>query len=233
MAPKILHCENLTLRNADKILLDAVSFSLCEGEIVGLLGAEGSGKTSLLKTIAGLLLPSEGEILIDGLSPSPATVASIAYLPDCRHLPDRLTTTELVRLFSTMFADFDAERAKAHLHALRVNTEKRFSALSRGTQEKIRLILTMSRRARLYLLDEPFGSSDSATRDYLIQIILASKSDDSALLLATSDGAPWEDMLDSLLLLSEGRLTSVNHTAENRTEDAATLDAPQKGGKPC
>ena len=229
----ILSVDGLSLRVANRVLLEGGSFSLARGETVWLLDAEGSGKTALLKAIAGLLVPLSGEIRVLDLPPSPVVLSEIAYLPDCAHLPEALTPSELVRLFAKMFADFDAERATALLHDLRVNTQKKLSALSRGTRDKIRLILTMSRRVSLYLLDEPLGKADATVRDYVLHLITANKKEGASVLIATQNTSLIEEMLDSFLLLSEGKLTLSNKGSGGEEANGTTLDAHCKGDTVC
>ena len=233
MADTLLSCDALTLRVDNRTLIESLSFSVKRGEIVGILGKSGSGKTSLLKAISGLMTPFSGSIRILGVPPSPAILSHIAFLPTASHLPSDMTATELARLFSRMFDDFDAERATSLLRELRVNTEKKFRALSRGTQDKIRLILTMSRRVSLYLLDEPIGKGDDVAKDYMLDLIRANKSENASVLLATERIADAEALLDSFILLSEGKLEKTGDVSRIKEETALSLDEYLKGETSC
>ena len=207
MKTPILSCDALLKSYGASPALKGVTLTLCEGEAVGLFGPSGSGKTTLIKLAAGLLVPSAGKIEVFGSTPSDMTASMIAYLPDRASLPLDMTPCELVRFYASMFADFDTQRADLLLGELRVNTKKRMRALSKGTREKVQLILTMSRRARLYLLDEPLGNADPATRDYILKTIFSSRAVDSTILIATQRSDDVEAHLDSFVLLSEGEVS--------------------------
>ena len=233
MTDIILSCDALTVRLANKNLIEDVCFSLNRGETAGILGKKGSGKTSLLKAISGLLVPFSGSVRIADAPISPTVLSQIAFLPEESHLPKDMTSSELVGLFSRMFDDFDAERAASLLRELRVNTEKKFSALSRKTQDKIRLILTMSRRVSLYLLDEPFDNGDEAARNYALNMIRTQKREDSAVLLATERIADAEELLDSFFFFSEGRLARSGSVSRIKEESGLSLEEYLKGEAPC
>ena len=224
MKTPILSCEALCKSYGASPALENLYLALETGETVGLLGPNGSGKTTLIKLAAGLLSPSAGKIEIAGVAPSAATASIVSYLPDRTALPHDMTPRELVRLYTTMFSDFDAERAVALLSDLRVNTAKRMRALSKGTREKVQLILTMSRRARLYLLDEPIGGVDPATRDYILKTILSSRAEGSTVLISTHLIADVENHLDSFFFLSEGRVIAGGSVSAYKEEVGTTLD---------
>ena len=223
MKAPILSCDALLKSYGASPALKGVSLTLNAGETVGLLGPNGSGKTTLIKLAAGLLVPSSGKIEILGHAPSDLTASVVSYLPDRTSLPLDMTPSALVRLYQAMFADFDTERAERLLQELRVNTKKRMRALSKGTREKVQLILTMSRRARLYLLDEPIGGVDPATRDYILNIILSSRAEGSTVLIATHLIADVEAHLDSYLFLSDGEVIRSGSTSALK-EAGETLD---------
>ncbi len=224
MKSPILSCEALSKGYGTSPVLENLYLSLEAGETVGLLGPNGSGKTTLIKLAAGLLAKDAGKIEICGVPPSAATASIVSYLPDRITLPPEMTPRELVRLYATMFSDFDAERADALLRDLRVNTEKRLKSLSKGTREKVQLILTMSRRARLYLLDEPIGGVDPATRDYILKTILSSRAEGSTVLISTHLIADVEPYLDSFFFLSDGRIVAGGNVKAYKEEVGTTLD---------
>ncbi|MBE6655263.1 MAG: ABC transporter ATP-binding protein [Ruminococcaceae bacterium] len=224
MDTPILSCEALSKSYGASPVLENFYLALSKGEIVGLLGPNGSGKTTLIKLIAGLLTPNAGKIEICGVPPSAATCGIVSYLPDRCALPQDMTTVELVRFYARMFSDFDREKAETLLRDLRVSPTKRMKALSKGTREKVLLILTMSRRARLYLLDEPIGGVDPATRDYILKTILSARSPESTILISTHLIADVEPYLDSFFFLSEGVIVAGGSVAAYKEDLGTTLD---------
>ena len=168
----ILECKDLTKYYDRTLGLDHLSLQLEPGRIVGLLGPNGSGKTTLLKIANGLLTPSSGQLLIDGKAPGPDTRRLVSYLPERTYLSDWMTVVQLLDFFCDFYPDFDREAAEHMLTALEISPTQRIKQMSKGTREKVQLILVMSRRTRLYLLDEPIGGVDPATRDYIIHTIL-------------------------------------------------------------
>lgn len=224
MDTPILSCEALCKNYGPTPIIENLYLALNKGETVGLLGPNGSGKTTLIKLAAGLLVPTAGKIEICGLAPSAATCGLISYLPDRNALPIDMCAEELVNLYARMFADFDREKAEALLKDLRVSTVKRMKSLSKGTREKIQLILTVSRRARLYLLDEPIGGVDPATRDYILKTVLSARSPESTVLFSTHLIADVEPYLDSFFFLSEGKIVAGGNVAAYKEECGTTLD---------
>ena len=181
----ILECKDLTKYYDRTLGLDHLSLQLEPGRIVGLLGPNGSGKTTLLKIANGLLTPSSGQLLIDGKAPGPDTRRLVSYLPERTYLSDWMTVVQLLDFFCDFYPDFDREAAEHMLTALEISPTQRIKQMSKGTREKVQLILVMSRRTRLYLLDEPIGGVDPATRDYIIHTILTNFNPDSTLLIST------------------------------------------------
>ena len=184
--------------------LDNASFAVSPGKLVGLLGPNGSGKTTLLKISAGLLTASSGEVRIDGQCPGVMTKEITSYLPDRMALPTEIRAADAVDLYATFFEDFDAGKARAMLADLHIEATDRISAMSKGTQEKMQLCLTMSRAAKLYLLDEPLGGVDPAARDYILQTILRNYSEEAALVLSTHLIGDIEKALDEVIFRKEG-----------------------------
>ena len=218
MDTPILSCEELSKSYGTTPVLQGLSLSLMGNETVGLLSPSGGGKTTFIKLIAGLLVPTSGMVKIGGFSPSAETRGMIAYLPDRCALPPQMNTGELVRFYERMFSDFDADKARRLLKELRVNTVKRIKTLSKGTKEKVQLILTMCRQARLYLLDEPFRDTSPITRDYVLTTILSARAEGSAVLIATQTPAAIDGHMDSFLFLKDGRLIGYE------ASDAETLE---------
>ena len=168
----VLSTSGLSMRYTNKLALDKLTLDLPQGKIVGLLGPNGSGKTTFIKLAAGLLTPTEGTITICGQSIGPATKAIVSYLPDRPYFSRQMTVAQQLDFFQDFYADFDRSRAETMLDALGIRLDAKFRTLSKGTQEKVQLVLVMSRRAKLYLLDEPIGGVDPAARDYILRTIL-------------------------------------------------------------
>ncbi len=221
----VLSCEGLSKSYGSAPVLENLYLALAPGEVVGLLGPNGSGKTTLIKLIAGLLTPNAGKIEICGVPPSAATRGIVSYLPDRIALPQDMSAEELVGFYARMFSNFDREKAETLLRDLRVNMTKRMKALSKGTREKVLLILTMSRKARLYLLDEPIGGVDPATRDYILKTILSVRSPEATVLISTHLIADVEPYLDSFFFLSEGVIVAGGSASAYKEEFGTTLDA--------
>ena len=166
----ILECKALTKRYGGKSALEGVDLAIEPGRIVGLLGPNGSGKTTLIKLTNGLLTPTSGEILIDGKAPSPETKAIVSYLPDRNALPDWMTVAQTVGYYADFYADFRRDAAQEMIQRLGLDVSQRVKTLSKGTREKLQLILVMSRAAKLYLLDEPTGALDSGSTEELLRL---------------------------------------------------------------
>jgi len=202
-----------------------VDLILPAGKIIGLLGPNGSGKTTLLKIAAGILQPSSGTLRIAGEEIGPKTKAIVSYLPERNSLPNWMTVTQVLEYFEDMFADFDRAHAIEMLDRLQLPAGKRIQTLSKGMKEKVQLVLVMSRRARLYLLDEPIGGVDPATRDYILETILASHSPDSTILISTHLIADIEQVLEEFIFIQHGRLLRYGSVADVHEKEGKTVDA--------
>lgn len=224
MAPITLECRGLTKRYGSLPALDGVTISLPEGRIVGLLGPNGSGKTTLIKLAAGLLTPSGGEIRICGAPVGARTKAIVSYLPDRTYFNRRCRVSEQLDLFCDFYADFDRSRAEGMLRALGVPLDAKFRALSKGTQEKLQLVLVMSRRAKLYLLDEPIGGVDPAARDFILNTIITSYDPGATVLISTHLIADVEQVLDDFIFLNRGQVVRSGNADEARDESGESLD---------
>lgn len=201
-----------------------MTFSLPKGRIVGLLGPNGSGKTTLLKLCAGLLTPTSGRISVCGGPVGTGSKALVSYLPDRTYLSDRQTVAEQLQLFSDFYADFDRSRALQMLEAMGISPAVRFGTLSKGTKEKVQLVLVMSRRARLYLLDEPIGGVDPAARDFILNTILTNYDPEATVLISTHLIADIEPVLDDYLFVHNGAIVQGGCVEEARNETSKTLD---------
>lgn len=207
-----------------KAALNNVTFGVKPGRLVGLLGPNGSGKTTLLKISAGLLQATTGQVLIDGQEPGPYTKAVTAFLPDRMALPTEYRVQDAVAFYRDFFSDFDTAKVHAMLADLKLEPGQRIGAMSKGTQEKLQLCLTMGRQARLYLLDEPLGGVDPAAREYILRTILCNYNEDAAVVISTHLIEDVETALDEVLLLKDGALLAQQNVDELREESGKSLD---------
>ncbi len=221
----ILVCEHLSKFYPQCLALNDLSLSLQPGRIVGLLGPNGSGKTTLIKLINGLLTPTSGQITISGMKPGPQTKAIVSYLPDRNSLPEWMTTEELLHFFADFYADFDIGKAREMLQHLHITEKMRLKTMSKGTKEKVQLILTMSRAAKLYLLDEPIGGVDPAARDYILETIISNYSKDACVIISTHLIADIEKILDEVLFLNSGVLVMQSSVDDIREKEGKSVDA--------
>ncbi|HIZ82206.1 MAG TPA: ABC transporter ATP-binding protein [Candidatus Mediterraneibacter pullistercoris] len=221
----ILECQRLTKKYGSFFALSNVTFSLERGQIVGLLGPNGSGKTTLIKLANGLLNPTDGHIMINGLAPGTATKKIVSYLPDRSFFNEYMRVKDMLAYYADFYRNFSMERAAKMLDTLEIDRSKRLSALSKGAKEKVQLVLVMSRDADLYILDEPIGGVDPAARDYILQTILTNYSDNATVLISTHLISDIENVLDRVLFLQNGQLT-LNATADEiRTQYGKSVDA--------
>lgn len=208
-----------------KEALHDLTLTLPRGRIVGLLGPNGSGKTTLIKLLNGLLVPDGGEILIDGEKPGPSTKAKVSYLPERTYLKNGATIRELLSYFQDFYEDFRTDRAKEMLAALRIEENARIRALSKGTREKVQLILVMSRDASLYILDEPIAGVDPAARDDILRTIITNYNENATVLISTHLITDIENILDEVVFMKEGRLLLQTSVEEIREEKGKSVDA--------
>lgn len=224
MNDHIVTCRNLCKDYGGVRALDQVNLTLGSGRIVGLLGPNGSGKTTLLKIANGLLTPSAGEILLDGHWPGKESKAVVSYLPDASYLPDWMNIDSLVGMFADFYRDFDEKKAREMIVNLGLLESSRLKTLSKGNKEKIQLILAMSRKAKIYFLDEPIGGVDPAARDYILHTILANYNEESTILLSTHLIHDIENILDRVVFLKEGRLAMNAPVDDIRMEQGRSVD---------
>ena len=221
----ILECHALEKRYGSAMALDHIDLALEPGRIIGLLGPNGSGKSTLLKLAMGLLQPTSGEILIDGTAPSPQTNAIVSYLPDRVTLSPWMKTRQLLDFYCDFYADFDRQAAERMLTHLGLNLTQSIRQMSKGMKEKVQLVLTMSRKAKLYLLDEPIGGVDPATRDYILSTIISNYNPEAAVVISTHLIADVEHILDDVAFLSRGHLLLQSSADDLRAKEGKSVDA--------
>lgn len=221
----ILECSRLCKHYGRVQALDGVDLTLEPGRIVGLLGPNGSGKSTLIKLACGLLTPSEGSIRICGEKPGAVTNALVSYLPERMAVPEWMSVKELLAFYADFYDDFQLEAARQMLDALGLASAKQIRQMSKGSREKVQLILTMSRQARLYLLDEPIGGVDPATRDYILSTIIANYNPEASVVISTHLIADVEKILDEVVFLQEGRVLLHDEVDALREEKGKSIDA--------
>ena len=223
---ELLTCEGLTKSyQKGTNALDGIDLHIGFGRIVGLLGPNGSGKTTLIKLANGLLQPTAGSVIIDKVPVGVFTKAVTSYLPDRMALPTEFTADDAVSLYADFFTDFDKVKANAMLADLHIGGRDKIDSMSKGTQEKMQLCLTMSRAARLYLLDEPIGGVDPAARDYILSTILNNYSRDATVILSTHLIGDIEPILDEAVFLKDGRVFAHRNAEELRETEGMSVDA--------
>ena len=221
---ELVKFENLTKRYGRDIALNNLNLSFESGRIIGLLGPNGSGKTTLIKLAEGLLTPSEGKIYLGGLEPGAETKKFISYLPDANCLPDWMKVDTLLGMYGDFFEDFDWKKAQEMLDSLKLSAKDNFKKLSKGNKEKVRLILAMSRSARIYLLDEPIGGIDPAAREYILNTIINNYSEDALVVISTHLIADVEKVLDEAVFINKGELVFHRAIDEIRDTEGRSVD---------
>ena len=209
----------------EKVALDNIDLSIPAGQYAALLGHTGSGKSTLIKLANGLLTPDAGEILIDGMAPSKETKKIVSYLPDKMYLGSWMRVSDLLTYYSDFFEDFDMSRANAMLESLKISPKDRLKTMSKGTKEKVQLILTMSRRAKLYCLDEPIAGVDPAARDYILSTILNNYEPDASILISTHLISDVENILDEVIFIQEGQLKLHASVEDIRMQEGESIDS--------
>lgn len=202
----LIEIEGLYKSYNKLLALNNLNLSLEGGQIVGLLGPNGSGKTTLIKILNDLLKADRGNILIDGKNPSIETKEVVAYLPDRNSLPDYMKIKDLINMQADFFKDFDAHKANSMIEDLGINTNMRFKSLSKGMGEKVQLALVMSRKAKVYLLDEPIGGVDPAARDYILRTIISNYNPESVVIISTHLISEIESVLDDVIFIKNGEI---------------------------
>lgn len=225
MSETILECRGLTKRFGRKTALDNIDLKLGRGKIIGLLGPNGSGKTTLIKTANGLLVPTNGNVLINNEPPGVESKKIVSYLPDKSYLPQWMTVRALIEMFSDFYSDFQPRTAYEMIKSLNIDPSEVLKTLSKGTKEKVQLILVMSRRAQLYLLDEPIGGVDPATRDYILDSIIKNYSENATVLISTHLITDIEKILDEVVFIKDGNIILHNSVDDLREQEGKSIDA--------
>ena len=221
----LIEIKNLTKNYGSKKALNNVNLTIEKGKIYGLLGPNGSGKSTLIKVINNLLTPNEGEILINGLKPGIESKKIISYLPERTYLNMNFKVKELLNYFSEFYEDFSKEKALELLKKLKINENDKLKTMSKGTKEKVQLILVMSRKADIYILDEPIGGVDPASRDYILETILNNFNNNSSMIICTHLISDIETILDNVIFIKDGKIV-LNETADNvRNKKNTTIDS--------
>ncbi|KXT73804.1 ABC-type multidrug transport system, ATPase component [Streptococcus gordonii] len=220
----LLRLEHVQKNYGKTEALSGVNLDIQPGRIVGLLGPNGSGKTTIIKLINGLLQPTSGQVLINGEKPSPKTKKVVSYLPDTTYLGDNMKIKEVFAMFKDFYSDFDEEKANHLLEDLNLDEKSRLKNLSKGNKEKVQLILVMSRKADLYVLDEPIGGVDPAARDYILKTIIQNRSENSSVLISTHLISDIEDILDDVIFIKDGEILLQEDANELRRKHDNSID---------
>ncbi len=221
----LLECKNLTKSFGSLKALKNVNLSIGRGRIIGLLGPNASGKTTFIKLCNNLLTPTSGVITIGGFEPGVETKKIVSYLPERNYLNDWMKVSQLIQFFQDFYEDFNKDKAYDMLSKLGLNSNDPLKTMSKGTKEKVQLILTMSREAQLYLLDEPIGGVDPAARDYILDTIIRNYSENSTVIISTHLIADIEKVLDDVIFLKEGQIVLAKTVDEIREESGMSVDS--------
>lgn len=225
MNENLIQCRGLSKAYGRKSALDRVDLEVGRGRIVGLLGPNGSGKTTLIKLLCGLLRPTCGELKVNGQTIGPETKAVISYLPDRMYFANWMRAVDLFDLFRDFYRDFDYDKALAMCRSLGVEPKDQLKSMSKGTKEKVQLVLVMARKAQLYLLDEPIAGVDPAARDFILQTILTNYNEEGTVLISTHLISDIEKVLDEAIFLKNGRVM-LHETVDNiREKEGKSVDA--------
>lgn len=220
----ILEIKNLIKKYHTKNVIDNISLNVDSGKIVALLGPNGSGKTTLIKLLAGLLTATSGDILIDNKEIGIETKAIVSFLPDRPYFANWMKVHDILAFFADFYRDFSMKKAMEMLKLLNIGVNDRIKTMSKGTKEKLNLVLVMSRAARLYLLDEPIAGVDPAARDYILRTIISNYSEDSSVIITTHHIADVEKILDDVIFLNEGKIELNSAVEDLREERGKSVD---------
>jgi ABC-2 type transport system ATP-binding protein len=221
----LLECKNVEKRYGSVPALTNIQLNIEGGRIIGLLGPNGSGKSTLLKLINGLLTPNSGEILVKGMPIGPETKSVVAYLPERTYLNNWMKVSDIVDFFADFYPNFDKKKAYEMLQRLQINPSNQLKTMSKGTKEKVQLILVMSRNADLYLLDEPIGGVDPAGRDYIISTIINNYNPEGTILISTHLISEIEQVLDDVIFIQKGMIVKTASVDDIRSSEGKSVDA--------
>ena len=225
MSDIILEARDLTKSYGPKTALNGLNLTLEKGKIIGLLGPNGSGKSTFIKLCNGILQPTTGEILIGGHEVGVETKKIVSYLPERTYLDDNMSPVQMINFFSDFYEDFDADKAFDMLSSLKVNPKDKMKTMSKGTKEKVQLILVMSRQAKLYMLDEPIGGVDPAARDYILRTIISNYNPEASVIISTHLITDIEQVLDEVIFIQNGDLKLHKTVDEIRSIEGKSVDA--------
>ena len=221
---KLLEIKNLNKSFDNKEILKDINLSITNGKIIGLLGKNGAGKTTLIKLINDLLTPTNGEILINGQKIGVETKKIISYLPERTYLNKQMKVSEVIDYFKDFYDNFDDKKAKKLLRDLDLDINQKLSKMSKGMQEKVQLVLVMSRNADLYILDEPLGGVDPATRDYILDTILSNFNENASVIISTHLISDIERILDEVIFIDKGKVILQSDADKLRNKEKASID---------
>lgn len=221
---ELLECKQLSKEFDQKQILKDINLKIPRGKIIGLLGKNGAGKTTLIKLINDLLVPTSGEVLIHGKKPNVNSKKIISYLPERTYLDKSMTISQVFDYFEDFYDNFDRKKAEQLLNDLNLQLTTRISKMSKGMQEKLQLILVMSREAELYILDEPLGGVDPATRDYILDTILSNFKEGASVMISTHLISDIERILDEVIFMNEGQIVLTSSADELRNKEKASID---------
>ena len=221
---ELLEIKNLYKNYGEKQVLNNITLTVPRGKIIGLLGKNGTGKTTLIKLINGLLTPTEGEIIFEGEKIGPQSKLNIAYLPERTYLDKSMTINETLKFFKEFYSNFDIDKAKDLLKKLDLDENQKIIKMSKGMQEKVQLVLVMSRKAYLYILDEPLGGVDPATRDYILDTILTNFNEGASIIISTHLISDIERILDEVIFIDKGEIKLISDADELRNKENASID---------
>ena len=221
---ELLEIKDLNKTFDDKQILKDINITIKKGKIVGLLGKNGVGKSTLIKLINDLLTPTSGEILINGNKVGVETKKVISYLPERTYLNKQMKVSEVISFFEDFYKDFDPNKAKKLLKDLDLDINQKLSKMSKGMQEKVQLVLVMSRKADLYVLDEPLGGVDPATRDYILDTILSNFDEESSVIISTHLIADIEKILDEVIFIDKGEIILQSEADKLRNKEKSSID---------
>jgi len=221
---ELLECKNLNKSFGDKKILKNINLKIPRGKIIGLLGKNGTGKSTLIKLVNDLLTPTSGEILINGKKVGTESKKIISYLPERTYLDKSMKVEEVIKFFEEFYDNFDSEKAKKLLNDLGLDINQKLTKMSKGMQEKVQLVLVMSRKAELYILDEPLGGVDPATRDYILDTILTNFNEGASVIISTHLIADIERVLDEVIFIDKGEIILTSGADELRTKENGSID---------
>ena len=221
---ELLEIKNLNKKYDKKYVLKDVDLKVTSGKIIGLLGKNGAGKTTLIKLINDLLTPTSGKIFVKGNKIGVESKKVISYLPERTYLNKQMKVSEVIDYFKDFYENFDDNKAKKLLKDLDLDTNQNLSKMSKGMQEKVQLVLVMSRKADLYILDEPLGGVDPATRDYILDTILSNFNENASVIISTHLISDIERILDEVIFIDKGKIVLQSDTDELRTKENASID---------